>query len=80
MINLATLGLNQPARITSILWDTLNESEARRLRAFGFESGAQVEALHRAGLFGRDPIACKVGRMTIALRKAQAAAIKVELL
>ena len=77
MTSLATINLNIPARITAIAWDSLNASEATRLQAFGFEIGAQVEALHRAGLFGRDPLAVKVGRMTIALRKAQAAAIEV---
>ncbi len=77
MPTLATLDLNTPARITAVDWDGLNASEAQRLQGFGFEVGAQVEALHRAGLFGRDPLAVKIGRMTIALRKAQAAAIEV---
>jgi ferrous iron transport protein A len=35
-----------------------------------------VEKLHK-GPFGIDPIACRIGRMTIALRTAQAAAIAV---
>lgn len=77
MTSLASINLNTPARITAIAWDKLNASEATRLAAFGFEVGAQVEALHRAGIFGRDPLAVKIGRMTIALRKAQAQAIAV---
>jgi ferrous iron transport protein A len=35
-----------------------------------------VELLHH-GPVGRDPIACRVGRMTVALRRAHAAAISV---
>jgi ferrous iron transport protein A len=77
MTSLASIALNIPARITAIDWDELNPSEVTRMQAFGFEVGAQVEALHRAGLFGRDPLAVKIGRMTIALRKAQALAINV---
>jgi ferrous iron transport protein A len=77
MTSLASIALNIPARITAIDWDELNPSEVTRMQAFGFEIGAQVEALHRAGLFGRDPLAVKIGRMTIALRKAQALAVNV---
>ena len=77
MTSLASIALNIPARITAIDWDELNPSEVMRMQAFGFEIGAQVEALHRAGLFGRDPLAVKIGRMTIALRKAQALAVNV---
>jgi len=35
-----------------------------------------VESLHR-GPFGRDPIAVRVGRMTVAIRRAHARAIHV---
>jgi ferrous iron transport protein A len=47
------------------------------LREFGLCEGASVEALHRGGIFGRGPIACKVGRMTIAMRRSHAAAVTV---
>lgn len=77
MTKLAALRRNTPARITAIDWDQLNPSEAKRLQAFGFETGAQVEALHRAGLLGRGPLAVKIGRMTVALRQAQAELIAV---
>jgi len=72
------LGLNTPARIAAVDWDILSPTEAQRLSAFGFEKGADVVLLHRAGLFVRDPLACKIGRMTIALRRAVAAAIEVQ--
>jgi ferrous iron transport protein A len=50
--------------------------EARRLREFGFDEGVRVEILHRATLF-RGPLACRIGRMTVALRRSVAAAITV---
>lgn len=72
------LPLRRPARISAIDWDGLAEHEARRLRELGFDEGVRVELLHH-GPLGRDPIACRVGRMTIALRRRQADAVRVEL-
>ena len=40
--------------------------------------GVDVEVLHRATL-GQGPIACRIGRMTVALRRAVAGAIHVSL-
>ncbi len=77
-LRLHQLARNTPARITAIDWDNLGAIEAERLRAFGFEQGADVETLHTAGLIVRDPIAIKVGRMTIAMRRAVAAVIAVQ--
>lgn len=65
------------ATISLIDWAALKGSEARRMRELGFDEGVQVETLHR-GPMGADPIACRVGRMTIALRRATAAAVSVE--
>jgi len=76
-VHLDQLPLRQHARISSIDWSSLPAHEARRLRELGFDEGVTVQALHQ-GPVGRDPIACRVGRMTIALRRAQAAAISVE--
>ena len=75
--HLHELSLNTPAKIAGINWAALQAGEAQRLRAFGFEEGAKIEPLHRAGLFGRDPIAVRIGRMTIALRRAVAEHIEV---
>ena len=47
-----------------------------RLRHFGFDEGVTVEPLH-LGPFGRDPIAIRVGRMTVAIRRKHAGAIQV---
>jgi ferrous iron transport protein A len=58
-------------------WSVIGAVAARRLKAFGFENGANVEALHFGGIIAQDPIAFRIGRMTIALRRAQAAAITV---
>lgn len=48
------------------------------MRALGIEVGANIEALHRGILFWRDPIAVRVGRMSVAIRKKTAAAICCE--
>jgi len=65
------------ATIHHIDWSALKSGEARRMRELGFDEGVRVEMLHR-GPLGLDPIAFRVGRMTIALRRATAAAVSVE--
>jgi ferrous iron transport protein A len=76
-----TLDRMQPGdsgRITSIDWSPLDVREARRLRELGLEEGATVEMLHRGVLFfWKDPLAVRIGRMTIAIRKAHAAQMQV---
>jgi ferrous iron transport protein A len=74
-VQLDQLPLNQLVQVTSIDWDAIPESEGHRLRALGLDKGVMVEALHSGMLFWRDPIAVRVGRMTIALRRRVAAAI-----
>lgn len=76
-MRLDELPLNQPATIAHIRWDSLEAGAARRLRALGFDEGLTVEALHRGGLVARDPIACRIGRMTVAIRRIHAALIDV---
>ena len=73
---LDSLVVGKRAQIASIDWASLEEAEAVRLKQFGFDEGVAVEALHR-GPFGRDPIAVRVGRMTVAIRRAHARAIHV---
>nr|WP_047168457.1 FeoA family protein [Sphingomonas sp. Y57] len=70
------LPLKSGGAIVGIAWDRLSERDARRLRELGVDEGVPVEKLHK-GPFGVDPIACRIGRMTVALRSAQAAAIAV---
>jgi ferrous iron transport protein A len=76
-VRLDQLPLRSSATVSTIDWAAMAPGEARRLRELGFDEGVKVQALH-VGPFGRDPIACRVGRMTIALRRANAAAIHVE--
>ena len=76
-MRLDELPLRRQTRIASIAWEQLSDGAARRLRELGFDEGVTVEALHH-GPVGLDPIACRVGRMTIALRRAQATAVSVE--
>ena len=76
-----TLGLDQlavgtKARVLAIDWASLDEAEGCRLRHFGFDEGITVEPLH-LGPFGRDPIAIRVGRMTVAIRRRHAGAVRV---
>ena len=76
-MRLDELPLNRPATIAHIHWDLFEAGAARRLRALGFDEGLTVEALHRGGLVARDPIACRIGRMTLAIRRVHAALIDV---
>jgi ferrous iron transport protein A len=74
--SLDLLKVGTKARVLSVDWAALEESEACRLRHFGFDEGVTVEPLH-LGPFGRDPIAIRVGRMTVAIRRRHAGAISV---
>ena len=75
-ISLDQLKIGARASIASIDWDALEESEACRLKHFGFDEGVVVEPLH-LGPFGRDPLAIRVGRMTVAIRRSHARAVRV---
>lgn len=70
------LQVGSRARIHGVDWAALEDSEACRLKHFGFDEGVVVEPLHQ-GPFGRDPLAVKVGRMTVAIRRTHAQAIRV---
>lgn len=78
-MNLADLPFAQEATISAIDWTALTERDARRLRELGFDEGVAVEPLHGAGLFVADPIAVRIGRMTVAIRRAHAAVIMVDI-
>ena len=78
IIPLDQLKLGTRARIAAIDWAAIGDSEAQRLRHFGFDEGVSVEPLH-LGPFGRDPLAVRVGRMTVAIRRNQARAVKVSI-
>ncbi len=75
-MTLDKLPLRSGGAIVGVDWSLLSERDARRLRELGVDEGVEVEKLHK-GPFGIDPIACRIGRMIVALRTAQAAAIIV---
>lgn len=66
------------ARIVAVDWPALAEDEAKRLQALGVDEGAEVTIIHRGVFGGRDPLALRLGNMTIALRRSHALAITVE--
>lgn len=66
------------ARITGVDWASMAEDEGKRLKALGVDEGAEIAILHRGVFGGRDPIAMRLGSMTIAIRRMHAAAITVE--
>ena len=75
-LSLEHLPQRQRATVAAIAWDVLSVPEGRRLRELGFDEGVGVEVLHRARI-GGGPIACRIGRMTVALRRRVAGAIHV---
>ena len=77
---LDSLMVNVPARIASVDWASLAEEEALRLTALGLDVGATVRVVHRGVFLGADPLAVEVGRMTVALRRVHARAMRVEAL
>jgi len=75
-LRLHELPTAQIAVIDKVDWEALSPSEMQRLREFGVDEGMTIEPLHR-GLFGRGALACRIGRMTIAMRHQHANAIHV---
>ncbi|GMM93519.1 ferrous iron transport protein A [Qipengyuania sp. MTN3-11] len=77
-MTLDALDSGRPATITAVDWSVVAADEAKRLRALGVDEGVEISVTHR-GVFGtRDPIAIRLGRTMIALRRAHALAIEVE--
>jgi ferrous iron transport protein A len=66
-----------PAYVDRIDWARITPADGQRLREFGLCEGASVELLHKGGIFGGGAVACRVGRMTIAMRHNHAVAIEV---
>ena len=77
-MTLDQLPLRRSAIVRSIDWDLLGEEAARRLRCLGLAEGVTVEALHN-GLFGGDPLAVAIDRVSVALRRSHARAVLVDL-
>lgn len=77
-VQLDELPLNSLATVHTIDWSAIPDGEGHRLRSLGLEEGVEIEALHKGILLWRDPIAVRVGRMRIALRRKVASAISCE--
>ena len=77
-LRLDQLPFRTPATVTGIDWSVLSEGDAKRLRNLGFDAGVEIEALHGAP-FGKDPLAVRIGRMMVAMRRAQARAVSVSI-
>lgn len=76
-MRLTSLDRNRPAYVDSVDWSAIPDADGSRLRELGLCEGASIELLHRAGFTGRGAYACRVGRMTVAMRASHAAAIAV---
>ena len=76
MSNLIATPLREPTTVMAVEWDVLATVEQRRLRELGLDEGVEIEVLHRSR-FGGGPIACRIGRMTVAMRRSVANAIRV---
>jgi len=79
-MTLDLLPIGSSARIVAVDWAALAEEEALRLQALGIDTGAKVAVAHRGVFAGADPLAISIGRMTVALRRAHARVMQVELL
>ena len=79
-VTLDALKTGSAARIVAVDWPALAPDEAKRLQALGFDEGAEISIAHRGVFAGRDPIALRIGSMTVALRRTHARAMTVETL
>ena len=77
-MTLDLLPLGQRATIVGVDWGALVPEEAARLQALGLDAGARVMVEHRGVFAGADPLALRIGRMSVALRRVHAAAMTVE--
>lgn len=77
MTRIDQLAAGVPAVIVGIDRAACGDVIWSRLHEMGFDEGVDVEVLHKAPL--GDPIALRVGNSLIALRRAQAALIEVDI-
>lgn len=76
--SLDLLERDRPARIVAVDWAAFVPEEAKRLQTLGVDAGAEVCVVRRGIFAGRDPLALRIGRMVVAIRRAHAQAINVE--
>ena len=75
-MTLTELTRRTPAIVDSVEERTPNDPIARRLRELGFVAGEQVEVV-AAGPFGAEPLLVQVGFTRFALRRAEAARVRL---
>ena len=68
-VRLAHMPRHQAGTVAAVDW-------ARRLRELGLDEGVEVELIRPSGILG-GPVACRIGRMIVALRRHVARAIHV---
>jgi ferrous iron transport protein A len=66
-----------PFRVRQVDSDPTVPERARQLEELGFFPGEAVMVMAR-GLLGADPIVVRIGQSTFALRRAEAACVRVE--
>ena len=78
-MTLTELTRRTPAIVDSVEERTPNDPIARRLRELGFVAGEQVVVV-AAGPFGAEPLLVQVGFTRFALRRAEAARVRLRTL
>lgn len=74
--NLHELNPGAPARVLGVHAPAAQPEWAQQLHDLGFVAGERVSVLRR-GLPGGDPLVVRVGLSTYALRRAEAACVRV---
>lgn len=77
-MRLSELPFRTAATVTGVDDVTPNDAIARRLRELGFVDGEDVEVM-AAGPFGAEPLLVQVGFTRFALRRQEAARVRVTL-
>ncbi|WP_368564991.1 ferrous iron transport protein A [Pseudoxanthomonas sp. UTMC 1351] len=75
-MTLSELPRRTPAIVESVEDHGPNDNIARRLRELGFVNGEQVEIVAK-GLLGAEPLLVQVGFTRFALRRAEAARVRL---
>ena len=75
-VTLTDLPLNATAQVEDVQDFHANDAIARRLRELGFVAGEDVSVVAR-GPFGREPLLVQVGFTRFALRRAEAARVRL---
>jgi ferrous iron transport protein A len=75
-VTLTELPRRTPAIVESVEDHGPNDNIARRLRELGFVNGEQVEIVAK-GLMGAEPLLVQVGFTRFALRRAEAARVRL---